>query len=222
MKKILFVAALTAFIWGAIIAAEAEDRTVEDLVKAIRDKYQTVTTLKADFVQRNFVASLNQFRDFEGTILLKRPHLFRMDVSLPGRQLLLFDGQYYWAYTASMEQALKNPVPPNFTRHPLINLLHTMENLDHDFNISQGIPRAADEYSLTLILKDPQSDIESIHLLVGKKDFQIHELILRYCSGNYTRFTLTEIVENPPVQPELFQFSPHPGVEVIENPTGTE
>ena len=222
MKKALFIIVfMIAFVWGAMIVTQAEDRTVEDLVKTIRDKYKTVDALKAHFAQKNFIASLNQFREFEGTIFLKRPHLFCMDVTFPGTQKLVFDDHYYWIYTESAEQVLKNPVPPNFVQHPLINLIHTMENLDQDFIVSQGITRSADEYSLTLTLKTPQSDIEGAHLTVGKKDFQIHELLLRYCSGNYTQFTLTETVENPSIPSECFQFTPPPGVEVIENPAST-
>ena len=223
MKKMLFIVILLMpFIWGALIATQAEDRTVEDLVKTIRDKYSAVNALKAHFAQKNFIDSLNQFREFEGTLFLKRPHLFCMEVTFPGTQKLLFDGHYYWIYTASAEQVLKNPVPPNFVQHPLINLIHTMENLDQDFIVSQGITRSADEYSLTLTLKTPQSDIEGAHLTVGKKDFQIHELLLRYCSGNYTQFTLTETEENPSIPLERFQFTPPPGVDVIENPAPTE
>ena len=219
MKKTLFVTVLLiAFAWGAMIATQAEDRTVEDLVKTIRDKYRTVDALKARFAQKNYIAALNQFREFEGILLLKRPHLFSMDVTLPSTQKLLFDGRFYWVYTASNKQVIKNPVPPNFVEHPLINLIHTMENLDRDFIVSQGITRSADEYSLTLTLRKPQSDIEGAHLTVGKKDFQIHELLLRYCSGNYTRFTLTDTVENQDIPLERFQFTPPPGVEVIENP----
>jgi outer membrane lipoprotein-sorting protein len=124
-------------------------------------------------------------------------------------------------YTASNKQVLKNPVPPSFAQHPLINLIHTMENLDRDFIVSQGITRSADEYSLTLTLKTPQGDIQGAHLTVGKKDFTIHELLLRYCSGNYTQFTLSETEENPSIPAARFQFTPPPGVEVIENPAAT-
>ena len=218
--KLTFVIAsiAIALVWGVGGGTQEQEQTLENLVGAIQKKYQGVNSLIAHFSQKNFVASLNQFREFQGTITLKRPHLFLMEVTSPSTQQLVFDGSFYWVYTQASHQALKNPVPPGFAQHPLINLINTMANLDQDFIVSQGISHSADEYSLTLTLRTPQSDIESAHLAVGKKDFQIRELLLRYSSGNYTQFFLTELKENLDVPLARFRFEPPPGVEVVENP----
>ena len=197
----------------------AEGQAVEDLVRAIRQKYETVDSLTADFAQKNYIATLDQFRHFQGHVSLKRPHLFSMNVTSPSAQRLVFDGQFYWVYTEATEQVIKNAVPPNFTQHPLINVIHTMENLDKDFIVSQGITRSADEHSLALTLKKPESDITGVHLTVGKEDLKIHELLLRYCSGDYTQFTVSDIKENSPIAEDVFRFEPPPGVEVVENST---
>jgi len=220
MKKVLFLLLVIAVCaWRANTAPLTDDEcTMEDLVNAIGTKYAAVDTLAADFTQKNFIASLNQFREFQGTLALKRPHLFSMQVVEPSAQELVFDGQFYWVYTAATEQVLKNPVPPDFTEHPLINLIETMENLDEDFIISQGITRSADEYSLTLTLKKPETDIEGAHLTVSKQGLKIRAIVLRYCSGNYTQFILSNVEENPEIPPERFEFQPPPGVEIIENP----
>lgn len=203
---------------GAASSAQAGvGQPLTALVTSIKEKYKTIDSLEAHFVQKNFVASINQFREFEGEVLLKRPHLFRMQVTAPSPQQLVFDGRYYWVYTEATNQVLKNPVPPNFAQHPLINLIHTMENLDRDFVVSQGITRSAGEISLALTLRTPEADIEGVHLVVGKKDLQIRELLLRYSSGNETRFALSDVTENPGIAPERFQFEPPPGADVVEN-----
>ncbi len=219
MKKAVFVSSLLlAFFCGPLLGTQAEECAVDDQARALSEKYETVKALTAVFTQKNFIASLNQFREFRGTISLERPHLFSMEVTTPSEQRLVFDGHYYWVYTVATNQVLKNRVPPDFAQHPLINLLSTMENLDRDFIVTPGITRSADEYSLTLTLRNPKSDLEGVHLTVGKIDFQIHELVLRYCSGNYTQFALSDIKENPYIPQERFQFEPPPGVEVVENP----
>jgi Outer membrane lipoprotein-sorting protein len=84
-------------------------------------------------VQTNYIASLDQSREFSGKISLEKPNLFNMEVSHPAKQRQTFDGQYLWVYTAANNQVLKNLVSPDFLHHPFINLLSTMENLEKDF-----------------------------------------------------------------------------------------
>ncbi|HQO77359.1 MAG TPA: outer membrane lipoprotein chaperone LolA [Thermodesulfobacteriota bacterium] len=217
----LLIALLIAVPNVAISCWAQEPVKLESLLAAIKGKYSAIDSLEAHFVQKNFVATLNQVRELEGTLYLKRPHLFRMDVTSPSPQQLVFDGKYYWVYTEASCQVLKNPVPPDFSQHPLINLIHTMENLEQDFIISQGVTQSADEHSLTLALKESAGDIEGVNLIVSK-NLQIRRLMLRYSNGNNTQFFLSAITENPHIASEQFRFEPPAGAEVIENPVTTQ
>jgi len=201
--------------------ARAEEKCTSDLIASIQQKYKAIHSIESKFVQKNFFASLNQFREFKGNISLKRPHLFEMEVSYPEYQRLVFDGQFYWIYVAASNQVLKYPVAPDFSDHPLISLLATMENLEKSFIISFGKTVSSEDYLLTLTLKNPEPEIREIHLTMKKKDFQIKDLSIHYGSGNYTLLALYDIKENSDIPPERFQFIPSPEIEIVESPTPT-
>lgn len=198
--------------------SRSDGEAVEALVVSIQAKYGTIESFEADFRQENYIASLSQSRNFQGKLFLKRPHFFSMEVSSPDYQRLVFDGTFFWVYTAANEQALKNSVAPSFLGHPLINLLATMADLENIFSISLVDTTAGHEYSLKLTLKQPDTEIQELGLTLEKETFQIKELILYYTSGNYTRLSIRNAKQNPDIPPGQFEFIPPPGVEVEENP----
>lgn len=203
---------------SAASPSRSDEETVEAIVAAIQAKYSTIESFEADFIQKNYIAPLSQFREFQGKVFLKRPHFFSMEVSSPGYQRLVFDGKFFWVYTAANEQALKSSVASGFLDHPLINLLATMADLKNTFSIARVDTTAAHDYSLKLTLKQPDTQIQEVGLTVKKQTFQIEELILYYASGNYTRLSLRNTKQNPDIPPGQFEFIPPPGVEVEENP----
>lgn len=201
------------------LSAQAEEKPIDDIVASIQERYKPIHSIESNFIQKNFIAPLNQFRKFQGKLFLQRPSLFAMEVTSPECQRLVFDGKFFWIYTASNNQALKNPVAPEFLHHPLISLLTTMEDLKRHFHISLAKTNGSFDYSLTLTLKHLTSDIREVQLTVGKNDFQIKELTFKYDSGNYTQLALVDTKENPSIAPEHFQFLPPPETEIVESPT---
>lgn len=190
----------------------------EDIIALVQKRYQSINEVVATFVQKNFIVSLNQSREFRGKIFLKKPHLFDMEVSFPSKQRQIFDGELLWIYTTANNQVIKSSVAPDFLDHPLINLLTTMEDLKKDFIFSVNNTKDSPDHSIRLTLKEKNSELREILITVKRKNFQIKEITLYYDSGNYTNLILSRIKENPGIPPERFQFTPPPGVEVVETP----
>jgi outer membrane lipoprotein carrier protein len=191
----------------------------EDIVALVQQKYKSVNSVEADFVQTNYIASLNQSREFRGKIFLEKPNFFNMEVSHPAKQRQTFDGQYLWVYTPANNQVLKNPVSPDFLHHPFINLLSTMENLERDFFISVCSGEGTSDPSLKLTLKEKYSELREVLISVERKSYQIQTVTIYYESGNYTQLVLSKIKENQKISPQCFHFIPPAGVEVIEPPS---
>jgi outer membrane lipoprotein carrier protein len=190
----------------------------EDVVALVQQKYKAVNSVEADFVQTNYIASLNQSREFRGKIFLEKPNLFNMEVSHPAKQRQTFDGQYLWVYTPANNQVLKNLVSPDFLHHPFINLLSTMENLERDFFISVCSGGGTSDPSLKLTLKEKYSELREVLITVERKSYQIQTVTLYYESGNYTRLVLSKIKENQKISLQCFHFIPPAGIEVVEPP----
>jgi outer membrane lipoprotein carrier protein len=196
----------------------ADENGGENIISSVQQKYKTVTSVEADFLQKNYIASLDQSREFRGKIFLKKPNLFNMEVSDPASQRQTFDGQYLWVYTQANNQVLKNLVSPDFLHHPFINLLSTMENLERDFFISVCTGEGASDPSLKLTLKKKYSELRETLITVEKNSYQIKTVTIYYESGNYTRLVLSKIKENQKISPQCFEFIPPAGVEVVEPP----
>ena len=196
----------------------ADEKSGKNIVALVQQKYKAVNSVEADFVQTNYIASLNQSREFRGKIFLEKPNLFNMEVSHPAKQRQTFDGQYLWVYTPANNQVLKNLVSPDFLHHPFINLLSTMENLERDFFISVCSGGGTSDSSLKLTLKEKYSELREVLITVERKSYQIQTVTLYYESGNYTRLVLSNIKENQKFSPQCFHFIPPAGIEVVEPP----
>lgn len=210
---------MTLFFLSALPFFVKEIKGDEDIVALVQQKYKAVNSIEADFVQTNYIASLNQSREFRGKIFLKKPNLFNMEVSQPASQRQTFDGKYLWVYTATNNQVLKNLVSPDFLHHPFINLLSTMENLERDFFINVSSKEGTSDHSLKLTLKKKYSELREALITVDKNSYQIKTVTIYYESGNYTRLVLSKIKENQKISPQCFHFIPPAGADVIEPPT---
>ena len=196
----------------------SEKSELEEVITSTQEKYRKIDSIEAKFIQRNFISPLNQFREFKGKLFLQRPHLFAMEVTSPEYQRLVFDGDFFWVYTANNNQAVKSLVAPEFFKHPLINLLTTIAELKKHFSISLTETGPDQDYSLKLTLRTPEKDIRTVSLTVKRKGFQVKELTIYYESGNYTQLALMDIKENPDISKEHFLFLPPAGTEIVENP----
>ncbi len=169
IKYVLYLI-MALFFLSALPFVVKEIKGDEDVVALVQQKYKAVNSVEADFVQTNYIASLNQSREFSGKIFLEKPNLFNMEVSHPAKQRQTFDGQYLWVYTPANNQVLKNLVSPDFLHHPFINLLSTMENLERDFFISVCSGGGTSDPSLKLTLKEKYSELREVLITVGKKE----------------------------------------------------
>ncbi|HJX30625.1 MAG TPA: outer membrane lipoprotein chaperone LolA [Thermodesulfobacteriota bacterium] len=214
---LIFFLSLTCFCLS-FRTSLADENGGENIVSSVQQKYKGINSVEANFVQTNYIASLNQSREFRGKIFLEKPNLFNMEVSHPAKQRQTFDGQYLWVYTHANNQVLKNLVSPDFLHHPFINLLSTMENLERDFFISGCSGGGASDPSLKLTLKKKYSELREVLITLERKGYQIQTVTLYYESGNYTRLALSKIKENQKISPQYFHFIPPAGVEVVEPP----
>ncbi len=215
--QLIFILSL-AFFCLSFRTSLANGNAGKDVVASVQQKYKTVLSVEADFVQTNYIASLDQSREFSGKIFLEKPNLFNMEVSHPAKQRQTFDGQHLWVYTAANNQVLKNLVSPDFLHHPFINLLSTMENLEKDFFISVCTGEDTSDPSLKLTLREKYSELREVLITVERNSYQIRELTIYYESGNYTRLVLSKTKENQKISPQCFHFIPPAGVEVVEPP----
>lgn len=202
----------------AALPAVGGENQAKEVVAAIQQKYRSINSIEAAFAQRNYIASLDQSREFRGTLFLKRPNLFAMEVEFPNRQQQILDGEFFWNYTSATNQAVKSRLAPDFAEHPLVNLLTTMENLEKDFTVALGDREDSPDYSLTLGPRAEDPEFQEVILAVSKQGLEVKEIIVLYESGDSTQLILSQLRENPAISPSRFTFTPPEGVEIVEAP----
>lgn len=214
-------------IWCFAIAALATAQNpapnpADAYVKQFESSYHDVRTLRADFTQ-TYTQTGNP-RVESGWVALARGGLMRWEYQQPARKLFISDGKYVSLYIPEDRQVTRTPMKSSEDfRVPFELLLSRLDlrrvfakveladaALQHDptHRVLRGFPKKqfAGDYSSVLIELDPQ--------------FDVRRLVVTYADHSQMDFRFDRIQRNVPLPPSLFQFTPPPGTQVIDQPQG--
>jgi outer membrane lipoprotein carrier protein len=203
MKRLWFVVLLSCFSMPSLAAGNGVARMQAFL--------KDVKTLKADFTQVVLDANLKQMKQSTGTLLIKRPDLFRWDYAKPNAETVVADGKHLWLYDVALQQVTVKPLGETLAASPAV-LLAGSNDVDKSFTVTdQGEKDGLVWIALTPKIKD--SDFDSVRL--GFKGEDVSEMELKDNLGNTTRITFDHIQRNPQVDDKSFRFVPPAGSDVI-------
>jgi outer membrane lipoprotein carrier protein len=203
MKRLWFVLLLSCFSLPSLAA----DTGVARMRAFLKD----VKTLKASFTQVVLDANLKQLKQSTGTLLIKRPDLFRWDYAKPNAETVVADGKHLWLYDVALQQVTVKPLGETLAASPAV-LLAGSNDVDKSFTVTdRGEKDGLAWVILTPKIKD--SDFESVRL--GFKGEDVSEMDLKDNLGNTTRINFDHIQRNPEVDDKSFRFVPPAGADVI-------
>lgn len=224
MKRTALALFLVSF--GAhALAPEAKAPKVS--LAKLQISYRDAATLRADFVQEVFQATLARTKTSTGEIYLKKPNLFRWEVKEPEASHTVSDGKklHYFTPNAGAKGKGQVIVRPSrdLTRQPLFQILTGTTALQEEFLVLKseridGIVAGESETRLTLQPKKSThwQEVDEIALTVSSK-YLISEINILHTSGNKTRIRLQNQTLGSKLSPKLFHFSAPQGAEVIQN-----
>ncbi|MFI5269649.1 MAG: outer membrane lipoprotein chaperone LolA [Chloroflexota bacterium] len=203
MKRLWFVLLLSCFSLPSLAAGTGVARMQAFL--------KDVKTLKAGFTQVVLDANLKQMKQSTGTLLIKRPDLFRWDYAKPNAETVVADGKHLWLYDVALQQVTVKPLGETLAASPAV-LLAGSNDVGKSFTVTdQGEKVGLAWVALTPKVKD--SDFESVRL--GFKGEDVSEMDLKDNLGNTTRISFDHIQRNPEVDDKSFRFVPPAGADVI-------
>src|SRR5271165_1615665 len=208
----------------ALVLAVAVSLHAQPDVHAIADKvdqrYNHLQTLEAQFSETYSGAGMT--RTESGTLTLKKPGRMRWDYEQPRPKMFLTDGTTAWFYVPGEQQVRRASVKQlDDLRSPLRYLLGKTK-LEKEF---VGLSLASNEkplYDGDIVLQGiPKSlaDRAANTLLEVSGDGLIRRIVIDQLDGSVTEFRFLQQKENVQVPDKRFQFTPPPGVEVVQ---GTE
>jgi outer membrane lipoprotein carrier protein len=110
---------LPVLIGAVLVPPIVQAQTATAALQRAEKRYETLTTLRADFVQTLENPMLGEEQAL-GTLYLAPPNRFAMRFSRPEGDRIVVDGQWLWLYAPSSvpDQVIRQPVPQRGSASP--------------------------------------------------------------------------------------------------------
>jgi outer membrane lipoprotein carrier protein len=227
--------ALAAASLGAAAAA-AEDNGFLLLYRYLNG----LNTLSTDFTQTVTDTHGIQAEAGAGSLQVQRPDHFRWDYrpsDQPGAgaagangagngaatgaaaasnddigQLMVADGKNLWFYDRDLAQVTVKPVEAALNSTPITLLSSTPQQLRETFQITAGAPRDSLQW---VDVRPHSSSADFNRAELGFNGDRLERMIVHDNLGQTVRIDFTGSKRNVALAPELFQFKPKEGIDVI-------
>ena len=194
-----------ALLWMGCAAALAD---AADLLGAHLSRLDTVSSR---FEQRLFDEQRNLLERASGIVLIDRPGRFRFEYQEPP-QLIVGDGARVWIYDPELAQVTVRDMDAALASTPAV-LLTSDDPIDDWFRIEKlDTQQGLDVFDL-----DPKTEdtaFTRIRLAFVDGDLRRMELLDQF--GQTSVIGFDEVRHHPTIPPGAFEFTPPPGVDVID------
>ncbi len=168
-------------------------------------------TMSASFEQVLLDSNGRVLAESSGTMAIKRPGLFRWHYTDPEELLVLGDGEQVWNYDVELENVTVASQKETLAGNPAA-LLAGSGNVADSFS-AEKTWRGGETDWIELVPREKQRDFRRVRLGFSGDTLVAMELYDQL--GQTTRIAFDQILQNAPVDDELFAFSPPEGVDVI-------
>jgi outer membrane lipoprotein carrier protein len=213
MRELAAGLLVLAALWAAATAtaAPAAAPAAGSAAAEVEKYLNGLASWTADFEQTIDDGHGNVLRSAAGKLYLQRPGKFRWDYSLPSEQLILADGKQIWFYDKDLSQANVRDMDTSLASTPA-SLLSGSASVSSQFNVTARPPHDGLQwYQLTP--KHADTDFQLVQ--IGFDKGELHSMFLADKLNQITQLTFSNSKRNQTFAPDLFSFTPPPGVDVI-------
>lgn len=147
-----------------------------------------------------------------GTFSFQRPGKFKWQVIKPYEQLIVSDGKQLFQYDPDLMQVTVRPVGDAIGSSPA-SILFGSGSLEQSFNVATLPAKEGVEW-LRATPKSPDAGFSRVD--IGFKDGMPAQLELLDAFGQTTQVSFANMVRNPAVSADSFQFVAPKGVDVVK------
>jgi chaperone LolA len=187
------------------------------VVQGLQQRYAGVQSVSAKFQQIYRAPGIEQVES--GVLLMRKPGLMRWEYREPEVKLFIADGRNTYLYTPEDRQVLVRALDANELRGTPLRFLLGQGDLSREFVASwekEFKPKVEGTVVVRLIPRSPESEYAYVVLESDERTFDLRRIVVREPSGNYSEFTLTDVMTNVHIDNKQFQFKIPKGVEVIQ------
>lgn len=200
MRKKFFAFAILFFIFQNVIADNVSD-SLEKLLGGY-------TSYQANFTQTT-AGGKGGAKTSYGKVYMQRPGRFRWETTKPYQQTVIANGNTLWIYDVDLAQATKQALSQRGF-NPAQLLTEPVANLTQKFTVTQ---QSNDWYMLTP--KKADRGFKAAYLQFQNNQLTGLKIVNQLNQTNV--FSFSQIHINPSLSPNLFNFKPPAGVQVLAN-----
>src|SRR5687767_2622029 len=150
-----------------------------------------------------------------GTFEFARPNRFRFNYKKPFEQTIVADGQTLWLYDADLRQVTSRKQSEVLASTPaaLIASAPDVSALRKDFNLQA----AGEKDGLQWVQATPKAKEGQLHMVkIGFRGNELAALEILDSFGQRSVLTFNKMQLNAGVSPEVFNFKPPQGADVVK------
>lgn len=209
MLKTLLRSTVAALCLLAIpVVALADEAEAAARLNELLSKARTIT---ADFSQMTLSSNGASMQDTTGTMVVKRPGMFRWHTNPPLEQELVSNGETIWLYDPDLMQVTVQKMDQRLTHTPALLLSGDVSTLQENFTIA--LSEGGNVLDFVLTPKANDSMFESLRL--SFRDGVINDMQMNDPVGQRTNILFQNVQLNPQVDNDVFTFDIPDGVDVI-------
>ncbi|MCF8106927.1 MAG: outer membrane lipoprotein carrier protein LolA [Desulfohalobiaceae bacterium] len=187
-----------------------------DVSGSIQKKYQSIQSLKTDFVQELTNASSGEQEVHHGTIYYLKPGLVRWEEEKPGQELLIVTKRVVWDYFPEEGVAYKYDLKEKFESKTMLRFITGDVDLAEDYSlVDQGMDQGWKK--IKLIPKNPEPSLVLAYIWVDEQQNLLRQILLVDFFGNGNQLTFSDLQLDISLDESLFRFRPPEGVIVRDN-----
>jgi len=198
---------------GWIVLWLSLNTAIADSLEDLEFFFKRVKTFNAQFVQVVLDENLNRLEESSGEMWIERPGRFRWNYEPPLEQQIVGDGRRIWVYDVELEQITVRDFDQALGRTPAI-LLAGEGEIEAAYEVEDRGLHGRVNF-IALIPRDNDGNFSEMQL--GFEDGQLRQLQLIDQLGQITRVIFSDNAVNPNLEASLFDFTPPPGVDVIDD-----
>ena len=212
MKPRYLVSRLLLVATFLCIGDQAIAQDADDVFERLKDKYDSIESLRAEFSQTMSSSYMDEEATSRGVLVVKGDH-YRVETE---GQTLVTNGDVTWVYMRAEKQVLINDYNEDEQTFSISEFL-----FDYDENFDASAVTSAQiggkrHFVLTLTPKKDDAFFTEATLSVRESDNVITRLRVVDVNGTTMIFNLENIQLNPSLQKDIFSFTPPDGTEVID------
>ena len=195
---------------------------IDDLVRNLQTKYESVRDFSADFEHRYSGGVLRTSIVEYGTVLIKKPGKMRWRYTSSEEKLYVSDGEIFYSFFPVDQQVIIAEVPPDDQGSTPALFLAGKGSLADDFKAAYANePETPDSWVVRLTPETSEADYELLTLTVDRESLAITGLSTEDVQGGRSSYRFTNLVENRGVPDSSFDFEIPENAHVIRQDAPT-